>query len=135
MPWTSLEPQEDLGAFRSLGSSVRLRDLVSLAPFHPLHPPSIPGPLDLRKPWEPWEAFLSVGSSVRLGALFPLLLITSPHSPLLPAWDLPGASGSLGSLWQPWVFSQAQGPCFPCFPSTPLPLSLPGSLGPPWNLR
>ena len=61
-----------------------------------------------------------------------------PEPPWVPRTFLgpQEALGALASLWQPWVFSQTQGPCFPCSPSPPsLPLtpscslSLPGS---PW---
>ena len=262
--WGLRKPWEPLEAFGSLGSSVRLRRLASLASPHPLTPshsplppeppwdlpgasgslgslqkpsaalglqsdsgallpllPSPPcslslcltpwvslglsGPLGpfwgLRKPWEPMEAFGSLGSSVRLGGL------ASPHPPCSPLppepswasldpWDLPVASGSLRSLrkplavlglqsdseallpllpltppcslspplapshypsppeppwaslgprtflglqkalgafvglWQPWVFSQTQ---VPCFPSSPLaPSHSPLSPEPPW---
>ena len=50
--------------------------------------------------------------------------------------------GAFGSLWQPWVFSETQRPCFPCSPhplAPPCPLSLPEPLGPssglskPWE--
>ena len=77
----------------------------------------------------PWEPLAALGLQSDSGALLP-----HPLSPLTPSaslgpWDLPRASGSLGSLWQPWVFSQTQGPCSP----TPLlPLT---SLSPSWGLR
>ena len=55
------------------------------------------------------------------------------------------ALGAFGSLQQPWVFSQTQGPCSPCSPSPPLPpllllapshpLSLNWPLRPSWGLR
>ena len=78
--------------------------------------------------------------------MLPLTFLGSPCSLLLPEppwvsqgpWDLPGASGSLGSLWKPWVFSQTQRPCFPCSLSPPVtpfcppcPLSLPRPLWAP----
>ena len=75
--------------------------------------------------------------------LTPSLPLTPPCSPLSP--ESPWAPGTLlgpqkalealGSHRQPWVFSQTQGPCFPCSPSplalscSPLPPSLPK---PPW---
>ena len=119
--------------------------LPSLAP----EPPWVSlGPLGpswgLKKPWEALQAFGSLGSSVILRGLAslappysPLLLLT-PSRPLSlprPPW-IPGtfrgpqeALGAFTSLWQPWLFSQTQGPCFPCSPSLPLapscPLSLP----------
>ena len=129
-PWVSLGPWDLPGAsgslgrhckpsaaFGSLGSSVRLRDLASLAPPHPPHSLSLP------------------------------LAPSCPLSLPMPSW-VPGtflgpqeALGAFTSLWQPWVFSHTQGPCFPCSPSSPslsltpscphLPLSLPGS---PWAL-
>ena len=73
---TFLGPQEALGAFGSLGSSVRLRGLASPSPPHSLSLPLEP----------PWAS--------------------------LGPWNLPEASGSLGSLQQPWVFSHTQGPCW-----------------------
>ena len=63
-----------------------------------------------------------------------------PWAPLDP-WDLPGASGSLGSLQVPWGLSQTQEPCSPCSLThlTPCsPLTHPwiwASLGPTWVLR
>ena len=43
--------------------------------------------------------------------------------------------GAFGSLWQPWVFSQTQGPCspYPVFTPSCSP-SPPGPLGPSWGL-
>ena len=113
-PW---EPSE---AFGSLGSSVRLRGLAPLTPltpsFLPLTPLAslgLPGPLGpswgLSKPWEPLQAFGSLGSSVRLRGLASLApphfthSLSSPEPPWvsLGSWNLPGASGSLGSLQKP----------------------------------
>ena len=112
-------------------------------------------PWGLRKPWEPLKAFISLQQpwvfSQTQGPCFPcsphpcslLLLLAPPHPLSLPGplWA-PGtflgpqqALGAFGSLRQPCVFSQTQGPCFPCFPSPPslpltppCPLSLPGPL-------
>ena len=113
-PGTFLGPQKALGAFGSLGSSVRLRGLASLAPPHSLTPSHSPLP-----PWDLPGALASLGSLRKplagfglqsdSGALLPLLTLTPSHSLLLPlapwaslgCWDLPGASGSLGSLWKP----------------------------------
>ena len=114
-PW---EPSE---AFRRLGSSVRLRGLASLAPLAPLalsppEPPWAPG--TFLGPQQALGAFRSLKSSVRLRGLASLAPPHPPHfllhplSLLGPPWALPGTSGSLGSLQQPWVFSQTQGPCW-----------------------
>ena len=92
-------------AFNSLGSSVRLRDLAPLTPSCSL------SPWGLRKPWKPSAA---LGLQLDLGALLP------SHSLLLPLTPLE----AFGSLQQPWVFSQTQGPC------SPHPLLLPEPLGP-----
>ena len=112
VPGTFLEPQEALEAFTSL--------------------------------WQPLAALGLQSYSGAVLSLLPLTPLTFSHSllpPLVPepswvslgSWDFPGASGSLGSLQQPWVFSETQRPCFPCPPSPPLapscslsPLSLPG---------
>ena len=112
----SLGPQEALGAFSSLGPSVRHSGaLFSLLPSPPLLPLapytlSLPGllgpPWGLRKPWEPLKVFSSLGSSVRLRDLVPLASLPPYPWASLGPWNLPGISGSLGSLWQPWVFSQ-----------------------------
>ena len=129
-------------AFGSLGSSVRLRGLASLAPLTPL----LPGPLwvslgpgTFLGPQEALRAFRSLRQPWVFSQTQRPCFPCSPH-PLAPwaslgPWDLPGASGSLGSLWQPWIFSQTQGPCFPCSPHSLSPLSLPGPLGPSWGLR
>ena len=65
-------------------------------------------------------------------SITPYLNLAPPHSPSPP--EPPWASknflrpqGAFGSLWQPWVFSQTQRPCFPCSPSP-----LPPSLSPPF---
>ena len=102
VPETFLGPQEALGAFRSL--------------------------------WQPWVFSQTQGPCFPSSPLFSL----APSHPLSlpgPPWT-PGtflrpqeALGAFRSLQQPWVFSQTQGPCFPCSPSSPpslLPLSLPG---------
>ena len=65
-----------------------------------------------------------------------------PEPPLAPGAFLgpQEALGAFRSLQQPWVLSQTQGPCFPCFPHPLLPLpphtlSLPGLLGPSLELQ
>ena len=127
-----------------------------LLPLTPPHLLSLSGNLrtswGLRKPWEPLEAFGSLASSVRYRGLPPPHPLTLSHSPCSslspePPWA-PGtflgpqeALGAFGSLWQSCVFSQTQGPHFICYPSlltpshSPLPLSLPGPLGPSWGLK
>ena len=83
-------------------------------------------------------------------SITPTSLALAPLTPPYPwaslgPWDLPGASGSLGSLWK---LSAALGlqsdsgallPLLPPSPSLPLAqprlLSLPGPLGPSWGLR
>ena len=121
-PWVSLGPwnfpgasdrlgslHKPLAPFGSLGSSVRLRGLASLAPPHPLllpltlsHTLSLPRP-----PWVPGT--------------------------FLGPWE---ALGAFTNLRQPLVFSQTQGPCFPCSPSPPHSLSPPVAPShppePPW---
>ena len=121
-----------------------------LLPLTSPDPLSLPGPLrtswDLRKPWEPLEA---LGLQWDTEALLSLLPLTPPHSlslPLTPSHSLSlprppwvprtflgpqKALGAFASLWQPWVFSQTQGPCFPCSPSPPFALSRPLSLPEP----
>ena len=161
-PWVSvtfLGPQEALGAFRSLRqlwSSVRLRGLAFLLPFTSLTPSRSPEP-----PWAslgPWDLPGASGSlqkplaalvfSQTQGPCFPC----SPSPPSLPLapsrspeppwaslgpWDLPWASGSLGSLQKSsaaFGLQSDSGALLPLLPLTPLtlscPLSLPGSLGP-----
>ena len=105
-------------------------------------PPWVPG--TFLGPWEALGAFTSLrqplaalGLQSDSGALLPLIPLTplTPLSLSLVPWvflDLPGplgtflgpeeALGAFRSFWQPWVFSQTQGPCFPC---SPLPPSLP----------
>ena len=130
-----LGPQEAFGVFESLAALALQSDSEALFPLPP-HSPSFPGPLkppwDLRKPWEPSETFGSLGPSVRLRGLVPLL----PSSLLAPPCPLSilgpqEALGAFGSLQQPWVFSQTQGPC------SPYPLYFPGTspgLRKSWNL-
>ena len=106
--WGLRKPWEPLEAFGSLGSSVRLRGLASLAPphlpsplslplapYHPLSPPlSLPRP-----PWVPgtflgprealgaftslWQPLAALGLQSDSGTLLPLLPIT-PSCSLLP---------------------------------------------------
>ena len=67
----------------------------------------------------------------------PYLNLAPPHSPWPPEppWAPKNflgpqeALGAIGSLQQPWVFSETQRPCFPCSPSPPLAPSC--SLSPP----
>ena len=153
LPPHSLGPWDLPGASGSLGSlwkpsaalglqsdSGTLFPLLSLTPPFPLTPLASLGPWGpswgLRKPWEPSKAFGSLGSSVRLRGLFPLALphLLAPLLPLIPLtpkppW-VPGTFfwpqetlGTFGSLWQPWVFSQTQGPCSPCSSLSPSPLT------------
>ena len=66
-----------------------------------------------------------------------LLPLIPPHPPE-PPWapkNFLGPQeplGAFGSLQQPWVFSQTQGPCFPCSPLPPSSLLLPLAPLPPW---
>ena len=117
-PGPSLGPQKALRAFRSLqqplesfGTSVRLRDIVPLAPLAPVLPLCSSSPLTpwaslnswgLRKPWEPLEVFSSLRASVRLRGL----VLPAPPHPL----SLPGPWG-LRKPWKPldqpiWVKGQ-----------------------------
>ena len=163
MPLAALGLQSDSEALLLL---LPLTSPCSLSlPLASSHPLSLSEPLGpswgLRKPWEPLEAFGSLGSSVRLRGLasvapphLPLLPLTPSHpfSPPEPPWVFLGPGTFLGpqkvlgafrSLWQPWVFSQTQGPCFHCSPSPPLTpshslsplLASLASLGPSWGLR
>ena len=168
-PWASLEPLgpswglrkpwELSEAFCSLGSSVRLRGLASFASSYPLLPlapscsPLVPeppwapgtflGPQEVlgafRSLWQPLVFSQTQGPCFPCSPSSPSLTLTpscSPSPPEPPSTSLdPGtflgpqeALGAFRSLWQPWVFSQTQGPCFPCSPSPPAPsysLSLP----------
>ena len=156
--------QQRLSAPQNLGSPKH-------TPWSPLPlPPSIPlAPL---APWAYlglWDLPGASGSLVSLGkplaglglqsdlgALLPLpptllLPLAPPHSPCpwasLDPWDLPGASGSLGSLWKPLAALGLQSdsgallPLLPLIPSpfapscSPQSLSLSGPLGPSWGLR
>ena len=110
-------------------------------------PLSLPLPLgpswDLRKPCEPSEAFGSLWCLVRLRGLappYPPLSFSLPLASLCAwasqgPWDLPGASGSLGSLWQLGLQSDS-GALLPLIPLTLscfllLPLT-PLDPEPPW---
>ena len=75
-----------MGAFGSLGASVRLRGLVPLTPL------TLWASWGLRQPWEPLAAFGSLGASVRLRGI-------APHPPRAPLWPQAalGAFGSLGA--------------------------------------
>ena len=116
--------------------------LLPLSPLPPEPPLAAVASLGLRKPWEPSEAFGSLESSDS-GTLFPLaslspLLALAPSHPE-PHWASATslgpqeAFGTFGSLRQPWVFNQTQGPCSPC-PHCPHLLCIPTppgiSLGP-----
>ena len=92
-------------------SSISITPTSILLPLTPHHPLSLPGPLrtswGLRTPWEPLEAFSSLGSSVRLRGLASLVLLTSPHSLLLPL--IPSCPLSLpGFSWTPGTFLRPQ---------------------------
>ena len=135
---------------------------LPLTPSHPLSlpiPPWVAG--TFLRPQEALEAFTSLqqplaalGLQSYSGAVLSLLPLTPSHPLSLPRPPcVPGtflgpqeALGAFTSLRQPWVFSQTQGPCFPCSPSLPLtpshyisppeppyasrgPWDLPGALG------
>ena len=143
----SLGPTEVVGTpkLAPTGSGVpKTYPLISITPYLPqslLLPltPLSPGPLrtsvGLRKPSELLEAFGSLGSSVRLRDLVPLApphpsLSLAPLSPLTPSaslghWNLPGASGSLGSLWKPLAAFGLQSDSGALLPLLPSSLSLP----------
>ena len=168
VPGTFLGPQEALGAFTSLwqpwvfsqtqGPCFPCSPSTPLLPLAPSHPLSLPG-----FPWVPeiflgpqealpasaslWQPCQNWVFSQTQGPCFPCshsppslpLTPSHPMSLPMPPW-IPGtflgpreALGAFRSLWQPWVFSQTQGPCFPCSLSLPLTPSCSLSLPrPPW---
>ena len=81
---------------------------------------------------------LRLGLQSDSGALLPLLpLAPEPPWASLGPWDLPGASGSLGSLWKPLAVLGLQSDSGALLPLLPSPLLLPltprASLG-SWDL-
>ena len=137
-PW---EPLEALGLQSDSGALLSLLPLISphslLLPLTPLASLGLPGPLgpswvsgslgSLQKP------LAALGLQSDSGALLPLLpslpltpscLLSPPETPWvsLGPWDLPGASGSLGSLWKPLAALGLQldsGALLPLLPSPP----------------
>ena len=144
--WGLRKPWEPSQAFGSLGSSVILRGSAFLAPAHPL---TFSHSLPLSLPGSPWTPGTFLGPQEALGAFTSLrqpwvfsetqgpCFPCSPSPPLAPSCSLsrlslPGFAwapgtflgpqedlGAFASLWQPWVFSETQGPCFPCSLSPP----------------
>ena len=147
------KPSAAFGLQSDSGALLPLLPLISLTPSCSLSSPLTSShPLSLPRP--PWITGTFLGPQEALGAFtslwqplvfsqtqghcFPcssssLSLPLAPSHPL----SLPGPPWAAGtflgpqealrafrSLWQPWVFSQTQRPCFPCSPSPPsLPLT------------
>ena len=111
-PGTFLGPQETLGAFCSLRSSVRLRGLV---PLTLPHLPSPPHPLPPEPPWAPGTFLGPKGALGAFRSLRQLWVFSQTQGPCSPCSPQPLA------------------PSCPLAPSHPL--SLPGTLGlrKPWE--
>ena len=133
------------------GRDPKTYSLISITPYLNLTPPHSPSPPE--PPWDPknflgpQEALGAFGSLQQPWvfsetqrpcfpcspsppltsscSLLPLLPLSLPGFPWAPGTFLgpQKALGAFASLWQPWVFSQTQRPCFPCSLTPLLPLT------------
>ena len=130
-PWGLRKPWEPLAALGLQSDSGALFSLLPPPPYSPS--PLIP----CKPPWGLRKLSAALGRQSDSGALFPFLPLTPPCSPLAPwaslgPWNLPEASGSLGSLRKPSTalgLHSNSGALFPLLLLTPW-ASLGPSLGP-----